>query len=74
MYRLFDLIRNARALLQPYTVIVRWEGEFYEHRAWTTSDAREWMAQYPQAYCEVWTRGLYRGPVIVATRGRWCDA
>jgi hypothetical protein len=70
MYRLFDLIRAVRAALQPYEVDVLWEGDWYHHRAWTTSDAREWIAQYPcDAECSVWTRGWYRGPVCVAMRG-----
>jgi hypothetical protein len=70
MYKLFDLIRAMRAALQPYEVDVYWDGGFYQHRAWTRADAREWMACYPSdAKCETWTRGWYHGPVIVEQRG-----
>lgn len=47
MYRLFDLIRSVRAALQPYTVIVSWDGDLYAHRAWTTADAYAWLQSYP---------------------------
>lgn len=70
MYKLFDLIRAVRAMLQPYEVDVQWDGDFYRHCAWTRSDARAWMACYPaEAKCETWTRGWYRGPVVVEQRG-----
>jgi hypothetical protein len=58
------------AKLQPYDLDVQWDGAFYRHSAWTSAEALEWARMYPaNARCEVWTRGLYRGPVIVAVRG-----
>ena len=69
MYKLFDLIRAVREALQPYSVDVYWDGLFYRHHAWTRADARAWFACYPcDARCETWTRGWYRGPVIVEER------
>lgn len=48
MYKLFDLIRAVRNALQPYVVSVEWEGDVYQHRAWTVQDGVEWLAQYPR--------------------------
>lgn len=67
MYKLFDLIRAIRAALQPYRVAIIWEGALYEHRAWTTRDALQWLAQYPShasAWIETRSGALiaYRNP------------
>ena len=63
----FDIIRAVRRALQPFTVVVIWEGDAYEHGAWTTSDAREWFACYPnEATCAMFVRGFRK---IVAMRG-----
>jgi hypothetical protein len=57
MYRLFDLVKAVRSALQPYVVVVHWTGGVYTHRAWTTGDAREWLAMYPNdAMGSVFTR------------------
>lgn len=57
MYKLFDIIRAVRAILQPYVVSVYWDGDFYIHKAWTSSDGLEWCKMYPpSATCSVYTR------------------
>jgi hypothetical protein len=71
MLKLFDLAQAVRAcvraLAQPYTVLVAWEGRVYAHQAWTSEEAREWCGAYPgNAYCEVFTRF---GCAPVFTRG-----
>lgn len=71
MRRLFELVRrvraHVRALAQPYTVLVSWEGRVYAHQAWTSEEALAWFAAYPRgAYCEVFTRF---GCAPVFTRG-----
>lgn len=66
MYKLFDLIRAVQRAMMPYEVAACWEGMTTYHKAWTTQDAREWMACYPvEAACVVWTRRFR----VVATRG-----
>lgn len=57
MYKLFDLIRAVQRAMMPYEVAACWEGVTTYHKAWTTRDAREWMACYPaSATCVVRTR------------------
>jgi hypothetical protein len=67
MYRLFDLIRAVRSALQPYQVLVSWEGETIVHRAWTRADALAWAGCYPCAsVVDVMTR---RGRFVAMRRG-----
>jgi len=46
--------------LKPYTVVVFWDGDVYRHRAWTFSEALEWMACYSEGRANVFNR-----------RGQW---
>lgn len=71
MYKLFDLIRAVRGALQPYRVIVVWEGEWYAHKAWTQQDALQWLACYPiGSEGEVQTR---RGHVVARREVVWAN-
>jgi len=68
MNKVSKAVRAVRAALQPYRVVVQWEGRDITHKAWTRADALEWAAAYPRtAHVAVFTRSLR----LVCERGDW---
>ena len=51
------MMRFIRRMLSPYrAVVIDSDGDRFEHRAMTSTDALEWLACYPDGIGIVYTR------------------